>query len=94
MEALGAPNLPDGRFFIALNNGNGTFQKPYSYNRLPGRPDDVVAGDFNKDGKLDLAMTNNGAYGFDTRVFIVLGTATAGSIRRLFKPWGAGRSIS
>jgi hypothetical protein len=73
MEALGAPNIPDGRFFIALNNGDGTFQTPYSYDLLPGRPDGVVAGDFNHDGHLDLAMTNQGAYGFDTRVFIVLG---------------------
>jgi hypothetical protein len=73
MEAEGAPNIPDGRFFIAINNGNGTFQTPYSYDLLPGRPEDVVAGDFNHDGHLDLAMTNNGAYGFDTKVFIVLG---------------------
>jgi len=73
MEAEGGPGIPDGRFFIALNNGNGTFQTPYSYDLLPGRPEDVVAGDFNHDGHLDLAMTNNGAYGFDTKVFIVLG---------------------
>lgn len=73
LEALGAPGLPPGRFFIALNNGNGTFQTPYAYDALPGRPYDVVGGDFNKDGKIDLAMTNNGAYGFDSRVFIVLG---------------------
>ena len=73
MEALGAPGLPPGRFFIALNNGNGTFQAPYTYDLLPGRPADVVAGDFNHDGRLDLAMTNNGTFGFDARVFIVLG---------------------
>lgn len=73
MEAEGAPSIPDGRFFIAMNNGNGTFQVPFSYDLLPGRPEDVVAGDFNRDGKLDLAMTNNGAYGFDSRVFVVLG---------------------
>ncbi|HMJ07067.1 MAG TPA: VCBS repeat-containing protein, partial [Chthoniobacterales bacterium] len=73
MEALGAPNIPDGRFFIALNNGDGTFQAPYAYDLLPRRPDGVVAGDFNHDGKLDLAMTNQGAYGFDNGVFIVLG---------------------
>jgi hypothetical protein len=33
----------------------------------------VIAGDFNEDGKLDLAMTNQGAYGFDSRLFVVLG---------------------
>ncbi|MDQ3198835.1 MAG: VCBS repeat-containing protein, partial [Verrucomicrobiota bacterium] len=31
MENLGAPGIPNGRFFIALNNGDGTFQTPYSY---------------------------------------------------------------
>jgi hypothetical protein len=72
-EALGAPNIPNGRFFIALNNGNGTFQPPYAYDLLPRRPDAVVAGDFNHDGKLDLAFANQGAYGFDDGLFVVLG---------------------
>jgi hypothetical protein len=72
-EALGAPNLPAGRFFIAINNGNGTFQTPYAYDQLPHRPDDLVGADFNHDGKMDLAFANTGAYGFDTSVFVVLG---------------------
>ncbi len=72
-EALGAPGIPNGRFFIALNNGDGTFQTPYSYDQLPRRPDAVVAGDFNHDGKLDLAFANQGAYGFDDGMFVVLG---------------------
>ena len=72
-EALGAPNIPDGRFFIALNNGNGTFEQPYAYDLLPRRPDAVADGDFNHDGNIDLAFANHGAYGFDNNVFIVLG---------------------
>jgi len=72
-EALGASGIPDGRFFIALNNGNGTFQQPYAYSLLPRRPDAVVGGDFNHDGNIDLGFANHGAYGFDTSVFIVLG---------------------
>ena len=72
-EAEGAPGIPNGRFFIALNNGNGTFQTPYAYDQLPRRPDSVAAGDFNHDGKLDLAFANTGAYGFDDGMFIVLG---------------------
>lgn len=72
-EALGAPGIPNGRFFIAINNGNGTFQTPYAYDQLPRRPDAVVAGDFNHDGKLDLAFANQGAYGFDDGLFIVPG---------------------
>jgi hypothetical protein len=73
MEAEGAPNIPDVRFFIALNNGDGTFQTPYSYDLLPRRPGYVVGGDFNHDAKIDLAMSDPGAYGFDSSVFIVLG---------------------
>jgi hypothetical protein len=71
-EAEGAPGIPN-RFFIAINNGNGTFQQPYAYDLLPRRPDSVAAGDFNGDGKLDLAFANTGAYGFDSGVFVVLG---------------------
>ncbi len=72
-EAEGAPGIPNGRFFIALNNGDGTFQTPYAYDQLPARPDSVTAGDFNHDGKLDLAFANTGAYGFDDGMFVVRG---------------------
>ncbi len=72
-EALGAPEIPPGRFFISLNNGNGTFQAPYAYSQLPARPSAVVGRDFNHDGKIDLAFANQGSYGFDSGVFVVLG---------------------
>jgi hypothetical protein len=72
-EAEGAPGVPNGRFFIAINNGDGTFQTPYAYDQLPARPDSVVGGDFNHDGKMDLAFANTGAYGFDSGMFVVLG---------------------
>lgn len=73
MEALGAPGCSSGRFWVALNNGNGTFATPYPVGPLPFRPDDVAAADYNEDGKLDLAMTAGGAYGYDTVVMIALG---------------------
>jgi hypothetical protein len=73
MEALGAPDLPPGRFFIALNNGDGTFQTPAVYDDLPGRPFDVAPGDYDEDGDVDLAMTRPGAFGFDDQVMVVLG---------------------
>lgn len=73
LEALGAPGIGGGRFFILRNNGNGTFQPATIYDQLPRRPDDLEGADFNHDGKLDLALTNNGAYGFDDSVYIVLG---------------------
>jgi hypothetical protein len=74
-EALGAPGIGSGRFFIAINNGNGTFQQPYAYDQFPParRPDAVAGGDFNHDGNIDLAFANQGAYGFDAGMFVVLG---------------------
>lgn len=45
---------------IALGNGDGTFQSPTAIN-VPGAvsAQAVVAGDFNNDGKLDLAMASD-----------------------------------
>jgi hypothetical protein len=51
---------------ILLGNGNGTFQSPIS---LPANLIPVVAGDFNGDGKLDLAGLENGF----TDVLVMLG---------------------
>ncbi|HEV8553537.1 MAG TPA: FG-GAP-like repeat-containing protein [Casimicrobiaceae bacterium] len=42
---------------VVLGNGNGTFQAPVSYTTGP-TPYAVVSGDFNGDGKLDLAVVN------------------------------------
>jgi hypothetical protein len=42
---------------ILLGNGDGTFQSPVS---LPPNLLPIVAGDFNGDGKLDLAGLENG----------------------------------
>jgi hypothetical protein len=41
-----------------LGNGDGTFQ-PYVPYAVGSQPADVVVSDFNKDGKLDLAVENN-----------------------------------
>ncbi len=42
---------------ILLGNGDGTFQGPVTYPAGPA-PDAIVAGDFNGDGKLDLAAAD------------------------------------
>jgi hypothetical protein len=49
-----------GLVSVMLGIGNGTFQPPeeYSSGGLPGFGQGVAVGDFNGDGKLDLAATN------------------------------------
>ncbi len=47
-----------GSVSISLGNGDGTFQTPVNYPAGNG-PVSVVAGDFNGDGKLDLAVADN-----------------------------------
>jgi hypothetical protein len=44
---------------VLLGNGNGTFQPAVSY-AVGSSPTSVVVGDFNGDGKLDIAVTNAG----------------------------------
>ena len=51
-----------GNISILLNNGNGTFQSAANYT-AGTHPYAIVIGDFNGDGKLDLAVVNDGAIG-------------------------------
>jgi len=43
-----------------LGNGNGTFQSAVNYS-TGTNPSSVTTGDFNGDGKLDLATANHGS---------------------------------
>ena len=45
---------------LYLGNGDGTFQPPVSISNAGGNA--VVAGDFNGDGKADLAVVSAGFY--------------------------------
>jgi hypothetical protein len=47
-----------GGVSVFLGNGDGTFQSQVDY-VLPTHPAGVIAADFNEDGKVDLAITNN-----------------------------------
>jgi hypothetical protein len=52
-QSLGQP----GTVSVLLGNGDGTFQSQVIY-AVGSRPIDLVAGDFNGDGRLDLAVAN------------------------------------
>jgi hypothetical protein len=58
---LATANYGDGTITLLLGNGDGTFTQaagsPYSVGQYPYQ---IVAADFNGDGKLDLATTNLG----------------------------------
>jgi len=49
-----------GYFFILLGNGDGTFQSATYFGAGGGSRDSVVVGDFNRDGKPDLAVASIG----------------------------------
>ena len=49
-----------GEVSVLLNNGNGTFQAALNYSSVGSYYDSVAVGDFNGDGKLDVALANYG----------------------------------
>ncbi|HEY1657813.1 MAG TPA: VCBS repeat-containing protein [Candidatus Sulfotelmatobacter sp.] len=51
----------DDSVAVLIGNGDGTFQPPVYYATPPG-PYGVVVGDFNGDGKLDIATANKNDY--------------------------------
>jgi FG-GAP-like repeat/Abnormal spindle-like microcephaly-assoc'd, ASPM-SPD-2-Hydin len=66
----------EGKVVVLLSNGNGTFKAAKAY-PVPGGADIVALGDFNGDGKLDVAVTNGGTYDM---VSILSGTG-AGTLK-------------
>ncbi|HEU5352635.1 MAG TPA: FG-GAP-like repeat-containing protein [Terracidiphilus sp.] len=66
----GSTKYPDSGITISLGNGNGTFMEPGTPVIPVGQSlSATVAGDFNSDGKLDLAVTDYAG----NQVFILLG---------------------
>ena len=62
------PSCSPGMVSIMLGNGDGTFQPRTSY-AVGRQPYSVALGDFNGDGKLDLAVAN----ALDNSVSVLLG---------------------
>lgn len=66
-----------GSVAVLMGTGGGSFATATDYNDSLGSPmQGVATGDFNGDGKLDIA---SGAYGYGTDVFLNGGTGTFGS---------------
>src|SRR5207247_690810 len=59
---------------ILLGNGNGTFQNGVSYPLGNGTPSPPLVADFNRDGKLDIAVGDCNSYvNCDSYVQVLLG---------------------
>ena len=81
-------DFPAADLKLLLGNGNGTFQSPVVLSS-PVRPGSVIAADFNKDEKLDLAIPSNNNSG---TLAILLGngngTFTSGNVYEWFDDSG------
>jgi FG-GAP-like repeat len=71
LAVANAGSVPVGSVSILIGNGDGTFQDHVDY-ATGGGPGWVATGDFNSDGKLDLAVAE-GNLGAGTTVGVLLG---------------------
>jgi hypothetical protein len=73
-EAEACPGIPESglRIYFSKNNGDGTFAAPY-YIVIDPNPYTITAGDFNRDGHLDLATANWGTYGANNWIDVIRG---------------------
>lgn len=53
----------NGGVFVALGNGKGQFAKPVQYSLPSSTTSGIVVGDFNLDGKLDIAVSDGTSSG-------------------------------
>jgi len=58
------PFGPPTQLQVSLGNGDGTFRKGSRFGHFTIYPFQIVVGDFNRDGNLDLAASERGSYVF------------------------------
>jgi hypothetical protein len=58
------PNGPPTQLKVSLGDGNGKFRQGSRFGNFTIYPFQIVAGDFNRDGNLDLAASERGSYVF------------------------------
>src|SRR5207253_1727606 len=86
---LAVANFPSSFVTILLGNGSGGFTQPAgSPVGAGGGPRSVAVGDFNLDGKPDLAVANYGS----NNVTILLGNGNGGFTQPAGSPVGTGSS--
>jgi hypothetical protein len=71
----GSPNTVQ----VYLGNGNGTFQTPKSFSTGGANGSWLLAGDFNGDGKVDLAVSNNDSSSPSLAILLGNGDGTFGA---------------
>jgi hypothetical protein len=57
-QCVSSTNCANGTVGVLLGNGNGTFQSPVTYASGGANATSIALGDFNGDGKPDLAVSN------------------------------------
>jgi len=78
-DIVSGKQIVPGNLWVLLGNGDGTFQSAVNY--VAGvRPGPLVVGDFNGDGKADLAVVN--VYSFN--IFVLLNTCASAGIDLAF----------
>ena len=70
-----APNYVDNTFSVFIGRGDGTFRPPVTY-AAGNNPLGIGVGDFNRDGKADVVITNNGEGYSTVSVFLGNGNGT------------------